>query len=169
MKIIFRNCIIFVRVPFFNMTRLFFFSLEKVAHLCEWSFPNKHLPSVVMESLLLVPSSSANPLQLFLSHPPTKRSLFLILKTTHERAAVMQMTTAASATKEAKLWGGRFEESVTETVEKFTESISFDKALYKHDIMGSRAHASMLARQVFVIILISYIHSSASWNWNYFC
>ncbi|XP_073066371.1 argininosuccinate lyase, chloroplastic isoform X2 [Primulina eburnea] len=49
--------------------------------------------------------------------------------------------------KEAKLWGGRFEGSVTDAVEKFTESISFDKDLYKHDIMGSRAHASMLARQ----------------------
>ncbi|XP_057974047.1 argininosuccinate lyase, chloroplastic [Malania oleifera] len=49
--------------------------------------------------------------------------------------------------KEAKLWGGRFEKSVTDAVEKFTESISYDKALYKHDIMGSRAHASMLARQ----------------------
>ncbi|XP_021773171.1 argininosuccinate lyase, chloroplastic-like [Chenopodium quinoa] len=49
--------------------------------------------------------------------------------------------------KEVKLWGGRFEESVTEAVEKFTESISFDKALYKHDIMGSRAHATMLAHQ----------------------
>lgn len=52
-----------------------------------------------------------------------------------------------SLKKEAKLWGGRFEESVTDAVEKFTESISFDKALYKHDIMGSRAHASMLAHQ----------------------
>ncbi|XAR62077.1 Argininosuccinate lyase [Bertholletia excelsa] len=52
-----------------------------------------------------------------------------------------------SATKEAKLWGGRFEESVTDAVERFTESISYDKQLYKHDIMGSRAHASMLARQ----------------------
>ena len=50
--------------------------------------------------------------------------------------------------KEAKLWGGRFEEGVTDAVESFTESISFDKALYKHDIMGSRAHASMLANQV---------------------
>uniref|UniRef100_A0A2P2J737 argininosuccinate lyase n=2 Tax=Rhizophora mucronata TaxID=61149 RepID=A0A2P2J737_RHIMU len=49
--------------------------------------------------------------------------------------------------KEAKLWGGRFEESVTDVVEKFTESVSFDKELYKHDIMGSKAHASMLARQ----------------------
>ena len=50
--------------------------------------------------------------------------------------------------KEAKLWGGRFEEGVTDAVERFTESISFDKALYKHDIMGSKAHASMLAKQV---------------------
>lgn len=50
--------------------------------------------------------------------------------------------------KEAKLWGGRFEEGVTDAVERFTESISFDKALYKQDIMGSRAHASMLAHQV---------------------
>ncbi|EXB22543.1 Argininosuccinate lyase [Morus notabilis] len=49
--------------------------------------------------------------------------------------------------KENKLWGGRFEESVTDVVERFTESISFDKVLYKHDIMGSRAHASMLAKQ----------------------
>ncbi|KAF7830015.1 argininosuccinate lyase, chloroplastic [Senna tora] len=49
--------------------------------------------------------------------------------------------------KEAKLWGGRFEDSVTDAVERFTESISYDKQLYKHDIMGSRAHASMLAHQ----------------------
>lgn len=53
--------------------------------------------------------------------------------------------------KEAKLWGGRFEENVTDAVEKFTESISFDKALYKHDIMGSRAHAAMLAHQVPIV------------------
>ncbi|XP_078428671.1 L-Aspartase-like family protein [Wolffia australiana] len=49
------------------------------------------------------------------------------------------------SSKEDKLWGGRFEESVTDAVERFSESISFDKALYKHDISGSRAHASMLA------------------------
>lgn len=50
--------------------------------------------------------------------------------------------------KEVKLWGGRFEESVTDAVERFTESISYDKQLYKHDIRGSRAHATMLAKQV---------------------
>lgn len=49
--------------------------------------------------------------------------------------------------KETKLWGGRFEESVTDAVERFSESVSFDKALYKHDIMGSKAHACMLAHQ----------------------
>ncbi|KAM6555700.1 hypothetical protein CsatB_002719 [Cannabis sativa] len=56
-------------------------------------------------------------------------------------------TLATPEPKENKLWGGRFEESVTDAVERFTESISFDKLLYKHDIMGSRAHASMLAKQ----------------------
>ncbi|KAJ4962409.1 hypothetical protein NE237_022348 [Protea cynaroides] len=49
--------------------------------------------------------------------------------------------------KEEKLWGGRFEENVTDAVERFTESVSYDKNLYKHDIMGSRAHAAMLAHQ----------------------
>lgn len=31
-------------------------------------------------------------------------------------------------------------------MEKFTESISFDQRLYKHDILGSQAHAMMLAK-----------------------
>lgn len=57
-----------------------------------------------------------------------------------------------TVSKEVKLWGGRFEESVTEKVEKFTESISFDKVLYKQDIMGSKAHATMLAHQVFILL-----------------
>ncbi|CAL4891252.1 unnamed protein product [Urochloa decumbens] len=49
--------------------------------------------------------------------------------------------------KETKLWGGRFEEGVTDAVERFTESISYDWQLYKYDIMGSKAHATMLASQ----------------------
>ncbi|KAL0680834.1 hypothetical protein Bca4012_047681 [Brassica carinata] len=56
-----------------------------------------------------------------------------------------------AASKEAKLWGGRFQENVTVKVEKFTESISFDKALYKQDIMGNKAHATMLAHQVLLL------------------
>lgn len=62
--------------------------------------------------------------------------------------------------KEVKLWGGRFEESVTDAVEKFSESISFDKALYKHDIMGSRAHATMLAKQVKSFLFFFFWHQA---------
>ncbi|KAJ7958916.1 Argininosuccinate lyase [Quillaja saponaria] len=58
-----------------------------------------------------------------------------------------QVDLSSTKPKEGKLWGGRFEESVTDAVERFTESISFDKELYKQDIMGSRAHAIMLAEQ----------------------
>lgn len=66
-----------------------------------------------------------------------------------------------TASKEVKLWGGRFEESVTEKVEKFTESISFDKVLYKQDIMGSKAHATMLAHQVFFYFITLLAPSSS--------
>ncbi len=46
-----------------------------------------------------------------------------------------------------KLWAGRFTQKTSGTVESFTESISFDQKLWKHDISGSIAHARMLARQ----------------------
>jgi len=41
---------------------------------------------------------------------------------------------------------GRFEKNVSADVAKFTESISFDWRLWKHDIQGSIAHATMLAK-----------------------
>jgi argininosuccinate lyase len=44
-----------------------------------------------------------------------------------------------------KTWGGRFTGSTDSRVEAFTESISFDRRLYRHDILGSQAHARMLA------------------------
>ena len=44
-----------------------------------------------------------------------------------------------------KLWGGRFTESTDAFVEAFTASIGFDQRLYRYDIAGSIAHASMLA------------------------
>jgi argininosuccinate lyase len=46
----------------------------------------------------------------------------------------------------AKPWGGVFAEATDQRVEKFTESVSFDKRLYAHDIRGSIAHAQMLAK-----------------------
>lgn len=51
----------------------------------------------------------------------------------------------------AKPWGGVFASShdkgaaTDERVERFTESISYDRRLYQHDIRGSVAHATMLA------------------------
>ena len=44
------------------------------------------------------------------------------------------------------MWGGRFSESTDAFVQAFTASESFDRRLYRHDIQGSRAHATMLLR-----------------------
>jgi argininosuccinate lyase len=46
----------------------------------------------------------------------------------------------------AKAWGGRFAEATDSRVEQFTESISFDRRLFRQDIAGSIAHARMLAK-----------------------
>ncbi|WP_129599183.1 argininosuccinate lyase [Anaerophilus nitritogenes] len=43
-----------------------------------------------------------------------------------------------------KLWGGRFSKNTATIVDEFNASISFDQKLYKHDIIGSIAHAKML-------------------------
>lgn len=44
------------------------------------------------------------------------------------------------------LWGGRFAENPAELLQKYSESISFDWKLYRHDIQGSIAHSKMLRR-----------------------
>ena len=46
-----------------------------------------------------------------------------------------------------KLWAGRFAEPTDAFVEAFTASVEFDQRLAAHDIQGSIAHATMLARQ----------------------
>jgi argininosuccinate lyase len=46
----------------------------------------------------------------------------------------------------SKPWSGRFGGKTDSRVEAFTQSISFDRRLFKQDIQGSRAHANMLAR-----------------------
>lgn len=45
------------------------------------------------------------------------------------------------------LWGGRFEEKFDKKAYDFNESLSVDKMLWKEDIIGSMAHASMLGAQ----------------------
>lgn len=45
------------------------------------------------------------------------------------------------------LWSGRFSGGTNEHVARFTESISYDQRLYRQDIMGSKAHVTMLAEE----------------------
>jgi len=52
----------------------------------------------------------------------------------------------AAAAAGQSMWGGRFAESTSALVEKFSESVSFDSRLYRQDIRGSQAHARMLAK-----------------------
>ena len=49
--------------------------------------------------------------------------------------------------KKPKLWGGRFSGGTAPSVEAFTASIDIDARLYRHDIRGSIAHATMLGKQ----------------------
>ncbi len=43
-----------------------------------------------------------------------------------------------------KMWAGRFETALSQIADDFNSSISFDKRMWKQDIKGSMAHASML-------------------------
>jgi argininosuccinate lyase len=45
----------------------------------------------------------------------------------------------------SKPWGGVFDQATDRRVEKFTQSVTFDRRLYAHDVRGSIAHALMLA------------------------
>lgn len=50
-----------------------------------------------------------------------------------------------------KLWAGRFKKGTHKVAEKFSASIEFDKRLYKEDIEGSIAHATMLASEGIIL------------------
>jgi argininosuccinate lyase len=45
------------------------------------------------------------------------------------------------------MWGGRFASSPDAIMEEINASIEFDKHLYRQDILASKAHADMLAKQ----------------------
>ena len=46
-----------------------------------------------------------------------------------------------------KMWSGRFSSSASSLLDEFNASIMYDRKLYKEDIEGSIAHATMLAKQ----------------------
>src|SRR5690242_13149459 len=45
------------------------------------------------------------------------------------------------------MWGGRFAEGPAAVMREINASIPFDKALWRQDIAGSKAHVAMLAAQ----------------------
>ena len=49
-----------------------------------------------------------------------------------------------------KMWAGRFEKSLDAKADDFNSSIRFDCKMYKQDIIGSMAHAEMLAKQAII-------------------
>lgn len=51
-----------------------------------------------------------------------------------------------SAQHTSNMWGGRFSEATDAFVAEFTASVQFDQRLYRQDIAGSIAHATMLAK-----------------------
>src|SRR5437588_4637045 len=46
-----------------------------------------------------------------------------------------------------KMWGGRFADSPDAVMEEINASIDFDRHLYRQDIVASKAHSAMLAKQ----------------------
>ena len=46
-----------------------------------------------------------------------------------------------------RLWGGRFSGQASSDIRSFLDSFAFDVRLARHDVLGSIAHARMLARQ----------------------
>src|SRR4051812_13168862 len=52
----------------------------------------------------------------------------------------------APETPAEKSWQARISEATDAIAQKFVESISYDRRIYKQDIAGSIAHATMLAK-----------------------
>ena len=46
-----------------------------------------------------------------------------------------------------RMWGGRYAAGPAAIMEEINASIDFDKTLWRQDIDGSKAHATMLAKQ----------------------
>ncbi|MDR5659161.1 argininosuccinate lyase [Serpentinicella sp. ANB-PHB4] len=46
--------------------------------------------------------------------------------------------------KDKALWSGRFSSTPADIMQKFSQSLDMDWRFYKHDILGSKAHAKML-------------------------
>ena len=63
-----------------------------------------------------------------------------------------------------KLWAGRFQKETDTQVNDFNSSILFDQRMYKQDIQGSLAHATMLGRQV--VLAVSFAVNWCRWEFG---
>ncbi len=79
-------------------------------------------------------------------HSTHAYSSFMSQSKNPESQAAENSSSAESAASGEGMWGGRFSESTDEFVQEFTASVNFDKRMYRQDIRGSRAHATMLHR-----------------------
>lgn len=67
--------------------------------------------------------------------------------TSPETAAPHAMAPHTTAPAANQQWGGRFAAGPAEIMSRINASIGFDKALWRQDIAGSKAHAAMLGAQ----------------------
>ena len=67
---------------------------------------------------------------------------------TSKRTAVVPMAAKSEGAtgEKKKLWGGRFSEDIDPLMEKFNESLSFDRRMAQEDIRGSKGYAKALAK-----------------------
>jgi len=69
------------------------------------------------------------------------------MSTTDQQSQQPTTTNKPSSQPQAnQQWGGRFSEPTDAFVARFTASVDFDQRMYKQDIQGSVAHATMLAK-----------------------
>ena len=66
------------------------------------------------------------------------------------------------------MWGGRFYSSPAAIMEEINASIDFDKRLWRHDILASKAHAAMLAENGIIgfLLFASLIGSFTYTGWR---
>jgi len=64
----------------------------------------------------------------------------------HESSPKPSSSPSSASPSEQKSWQARIGEATDKLAQSFVESISYDRRLYKHDVAGSIAHATMLAK-----------------------
>ncbi|KAL0039533.1 hypothetical protein WJX77_000918 [Trebouxia sp. C0004] len=77
-------------------------------------------------------------------HTQVRKSRDNMPTTTSQAVADAQQTDVAASTK--KLWGGRFTGATDPLMEKFNESLPFDKRMWQEDIRGSQAYVKALSK-----------------------